>query len=536
MEISPVDKRKPRLPTLRGVNSLYLITMLLVVTLGTLFQGWDTGIGLMLTEIGLVWLPAFLYLLWAGLPADDTVRWRWPGNTIAALGVLCGLSFAFFVIWMGEAIVPVFGYTIWLPPDFYPQNLPQALILFTALVIAAPLCEEFLFRGVIQRGYEQLGARVAVIAVSVMFTAFHLSFQRMFLLLPIALILGYVAWRSASLVTSILVHMSYNLVASTIVIIGSFRPDLDFEVLLSWPVAGLGLLVSLFSVWAIGRVQTNENGSELAPRQNQEARAAFHLSDFWPLIVAVPIVVVLVLAELVVGLFPQALASEELALGPPPWNSASRWTYELRDAEEQLLGQAECQLEPGSEVYNLQCLVQNTADFIETGQEQPTHGGFQTSSLADWDDFSLLVAGMTGRHEEQKESPVLEITPYGADLRMEVFDAGTTIKSLEIPGDALVQGEWPWRLSALRFDETFSAQATLANPWYWSNDSQTHMPGSEPVVVVVQGGEPIATPAGNYLAWRVEVGEQTAWYDVEPPHTLLRYDDGQSIYLLTGVE
>jgi hypothetical protein len=54
--------------------------------------------------------------------------------------------------------------------------------------------------------------------------------------------------------------------------------------------------------------------------------------------------------------------------------------------------------------------------------------------------------------------------------------------------------------------------------------------------VVVQGGEPIATPAGNYLAWRVEVGEQTAWYDVEPPHTLLRYDDGQSIYLLTGVE
>ena len=47
-------------PSLLGVNTLYLISMILILTLGSALQAWHSGIGLLLTEIGLIWLPAFL--------------------------------------------------------------------------------------------------------------------------------------------------------------------------------------------------------------------------------------------------------------------------------------------------------------------------------------------------------------------------------------------------------------------------------------------------------------------------------------------
>lgn len=50
------------------------------------------------------------------------------------------------------------------------------------------------------------------------------------------------------------------------------------------------------------------------------------------------------------------------------------------------------------------------------------------------------------------------------------------------------------------------------------------------VAVVVGGAEPLTVPAGDYLAWRVTVGEDTAWYDVDKPHTLLQYDSGPIIW------
>ena len=205
-------------PSLLGVNTLYLISMILILTLGTSLQAWNPGIGLLLTEIGLIWLPAFLFLWRSNLPLDDTIRWHWPGLLTAGFAVLAGIGFSFFTIWLAEAASDLFGYTLWLPPQFYPRTFSEGLILFTGLVIAAPLCEEFLFRGVIQRGYERIGVRAAIISVSLMFAAYHLSLQRFILLIPISLVLSFAAWRSASVITSILVHASYNLVAATILL------------------------------------------------------------------------------------------------------------------------------------------------------------------------------------------------------------------------------------------------------------------------------------------------------------------------------
>lgn len=56
------------------------------------------------------------------------------------------------------------------------------------------------------------------------------------------------------------------------------------------------------------------------------------------------------------------------------------------------------------------------------------------------------------------------------------------------------------------------------------------------VVIKVTGRESVDVPAGKFEAWRLEIhsggGTQKAWYGVDPPHTLLRYDNGQLVFEL----
>jgi hypothetical protein len=93
-----------------------------------------------------------------------------------------------------------------------------------------------------------------------------------------------------------------------------------------------------------------------------------------------------------------------------------------------------------------------------------------------------------------------------------------------IPADAVVAAEWPWRMMALPFGES---------AFFGSRFSQVMlMVGQETgqvadAVLVVRGAEDLLTPPhGHAQAWKVSVGQQTAWYAAEAPHLLLRYNDG----------
>lgn len=56
------------------------------------------------------------------------------------------------------------------------------------------------------------------------------------------------------------------------------------------------------------------------------------------------------------------------------------------------------------------------------------------------------------------------------------------------------------------------------------------------VVLKVKGRESVELPAGKFDAWRLEIRSggrtQKAWYEVSPPHRLLRYDNGQLVFEL----
>jgi hypothetical protein len=56
------------------------------------------------------------------------------------------------------------------------------------------------------------------------------------------------------------------------------------------------------------------------------------------------------------------------------------------------------------------------------------------------------------------------------------------------------------------------------------------------VALKVKGRDTVEVPAGKFDAWKLEIrsggSTQKAWYEVAPPHRLVRYDNGQLVFEL----
>ncbi len=100
------------------------------------------------------------------------------------------------------------------PNAFLPEELDSLqqinpIVGFIGTVLAAPIAEEILFRGILlHRWTEKWGFQKAFIISSLLFGALH--FQNALSITFFAFILGIVYVRTGSLILSILCHMVYN--------------------------------------------------------------------------------------------------------------------------------------------------------------------------------------------------------------------------------------------------------------------------------------------------------------------------------------
>ncbi|HSO27219.1 MAG TPA: CPBP family intramembrane glutamic endopeptidase, partial [Anaerolineales bacterium] len=192
MENMP-EKYPVHYPRVGRVNLLYLTTLVLVALVGGLMQFFSASWGLLATEFILILAPALLFVHLSGLPWRATLRWRRPTIQAGGLSLLAGLGLAPVGMWLAGITAAVLGYAPLLTPDFFPRTPGQAVLIFLGLAVAAPLCEEVLFRGVIQRGYERFGPKIAILSTGILFIFFHLSFFRIWAIWPIAFVLCFLA-------------------------------------------------------------------------------------------------------------------------------------------------------------------------------------------------------------------------------------------------------------------------------------------------------------------------------------------------------
>ncbi|TWU05838.1 CPBP family intramembrane glutamic endopeptidase [Stieleria varia] len=124
------------------------------------------------------------------------------------------------------------------------------LIPLALMIGATPaICEELLFRGYVQtRLVKAWGPGVGIFIASVLFAVFHIDLVHVIAVLPLGLFLGFVAWRSGSLLPAMAGHFVNNVFSVVAVVLA---PEDQNDITLAMPVAIMSL-----SIMALGFLGT----------------------------------------------------------------------------------------------------------------------------------------------------------------------------------------------------------------------------------------------------------------------------------------
>ncbi len=199
-----------------GVDILAIVGILLVSALAAglvggalgMFTRWDAGMVMALTyflQMGLA--IAFVLLQRRSRHAPPDVL-RFHKGRLSAPLILWGIL---LISVTGVVIEPLLA----LFPDEYLDLLYRNIgtggwsILMT--VVLAPVMEETLFRGLIQGSvYERDGAAKSILLSALLFGVFHMIPQQVINAFLVGIILGYIYFRTGSLLTVIILHALNN--------------------------------------------------------------------------------------------------------------------------------------------------------------------------------------------------------------------------------------------------------------------------------------------------------------------------------------
>jgi hypothetical protein len=144
------------------------------------------------------------------------LTWLIGFPVVAVIGQICDLIvYAFFGMQSYEQVaVRYLKMTL--------TSTPMLLIALFTILIAAPIVEEFLFRGLLQNWLKnKLGTKAAILIASFCFALFHLSSSQgignislAVTLFCFACFLGFIYEKKASLFASIGLHMTFNAVST----------------------------------------------------------------------------------------------------------------------------------------------------------------------------------------------------------------------------------------------------------------------------------------------------------------------------------
>ncbi len=200
---------------------------------GSVLQYLHFRWGLLTSQILFIAGPALMAVRWFYLERASVipfapVRTRW---LVAAIAGAIGLNHLLTVamIWQ-ERIFPQPRLLRAVLENFldYRDVLDLGLLLILAAGIV-PVCEEILFRGFLQSGLIRLmeSAPKGIVASAFLFAGFHLDPWRFVATLVLGLWLGFLAYRTRSLLPPIIAHAANNLLAITLTEPGSGLPRLE---------------------------------------------------------------------------------------------------------------------------------------------------------------------------------------------------------------------------------------------------------------------------------------------------------------------
>ncbi len=231
------------------------------VTLGGATQLLNASFGLWFTEIII-----FVGITWVLLRLGGYEPWSYTGLgaprlTPSLLGFALGVANFFALVvpiqYVAQSLAPQWLRDIFdVSRVFDSQSSLELALMLAGVCLAAPFCEEFFFRGLLQKGLvsSSLSRTGAVVLTAVVFSAFHLDPVGFMARVELGILFGVLRLYTGSLWPAIFAHAANNMVSSglflalrdTAAAASDARPPL--KVILLVMAAGglvLGLLVSL---------------------------------------------------------------------------------------------------------------------------------------------------------------------------------------------------------------------------------------------------------------------------------------------------
>lgn len=151
------------------VAMLYGTSHLLIPLIGT-------GVNLWINE--LVWLLGLALLItWIkGYSFRETFSTKKPQKGVLFISAVIGLSIWFPAVFLYSVMDKILTLNFGpLPEVAMTHNVIQTLFLVFGLIILAPLCEEFFFRGLMQKAYDGYNRKYGWLIVGVLFGVFHIG-------------------------------------------------------------------------------------------------------------------------------------------------------------------------------------------------------------------------------------------------------------------------------------------------------------------------------------------------------------------------
>jgi membrane protease YdiL (CAAX protease family) len=550
-----------RQSSIRSVNLLYLVIMVLMVaSLALTFIPHYTR--LVLTQAVLILLPAVLFLRFVEKQdlrtIAERVRWRWPGWKVGLLSLLVGAGLYPVSIVIASVFQQLLGYQEFIDPGMViPSTVGTALLAVLAYAVMAPLCEEFLFRGVIQPVYERRGAAWAVLFVGFLFIAFHLSLLQGLSIILITLALGYVFLRTRSLQASILTHFGANGMAALVLTDGVFNSGaqtwlLSPTAMIAGPVISLSALIGL--VLFTRRPQeaaqplTAEETTGPLPTAPVAAQRSW-LWAYWPLVAALFLWLPMISLEFVIARQPDLLEQftgavqlgEPLQVGAAPWQGTDVWQYEIRNIVGDVVGEGNCEVAAGDGIVEITC-----ASFVNPYDVEFRGGRFLSSGGERIDQVRWSAAG--GRLRGGVSTMDLSDHTYQSELRWSVLPDRISIvhqdsngsndeASLPLTDDPELllahSNAWPWQLVGMRFESGHSGSILKFQPYTWRSETQDQGPLAELRRLSVMAEEEVETPAGTFTAWKVASNkDETAWFNLTGGVTVVKFFNGMETWVL----
>jgi uncharacterized protein len=266
---NPILQDNPlKLPSLMQVCLLYSITVTLFIFLGFRIQSADFYSGILITEFILVATPPIVLLLAYNYDLKKVLRLH-KVSLLNLFIIFCTMVFAIPMVGAFNLINLLIIKSI-----FGKVSVPQLPIaedplglLLNVLVIAgsAGICEELLFRGVIQRGFERFGIAKAILISSFLFGLMHVDFQRLLGTFLLGALIGFIVYRTNSLFSGMFAHFTNNALAVVLSFAAtklmkaveksglqgldkSSSSDLDFSAMLNLPTPQLIIVMIVYAI------------------------------------------------------------------------------------------------------------------------------------------------------------------------------------------------------------------------------------------------------------------------------------------------